>query len=712
MCYNGAHHLPCNSHSCAIHYVWCSPTLVPHEPGNSPSMNDPSPDMGTKESYIDQAAPAPEQPPLTTAPNGVADTRGLETLKMYAQVLESMVEGVSLSDEAGVIRYTNPAEDRMFGYEPGELVGQHVSVQNTYLPEENLRIVNEVIEQLKTRGYWSGEFSNRKKDGTPFVTFARITSIEAEGQHYWVCVQEDITERKKADEALKRSSAQFEVILGGIADGITVQDRTGRLIYANDAAVKVLGYASQAQLLAAPITELVGKFDLIDEDGELMSPMQLPGRQALAGEESPDLTIGWRLKTTGEVRWSVVKATPVKDEQGEVQFAINIFRDITERKQAEEALKQSEREAEAARQNLYNLFMEAPALIGILRGREGVVELFNPMFRKLWGDRDVMGKPMREAFHELEGQGWFEFLEQVYDTGEPVFGREYPAMFDRDNDGNLEEVYFNFVYQAVHNAQGEIDGVAIFGVEVTDQVLARKRAEEAVQLRDDFLSVASHELKTPITAIKGYAQVLNRNPQLAALGNERVTRSLKSIVSQADRMSLLVNEMLDISRIESGHLQLTLEPMDLVAMCEEVVSQMQILSEQHAINVSATERPIFTAADRERIGQVLVNLLENALKYSPGGGDIAVNITREQDRAVVSVSDRGIGIPAEEIAHLFQRYYRAPNASSRNYGGLGLGLYISQQIVRQHGGSIWAQSQVGEGSTFFFSLPLSSPARD
>ncbi|MDQ5824587.1 MAG: PAS domain S-box protein [Chloroflexota bacterium] len=674
-------------------------------------MNDPSSDIGTKESYTDQATHAPEQP-TPTAPNGVADSRGLETLKMYAQVLESMVEGVSLSDEAGVIRYTNPAEDRMFGYEPGELVGQHVSVQNTYLPEENLRIVNEVIEQLKTRGYWSGEFSNRKKDGTPFVTFARITSIEAEGRHHWVCVQEDITERKRADEALKRSSAQFEVILGGIADGITVQDRTGRLIYANDAAVKVLGYASQAQLLEAPITELLGKFDLIDEDGELMSPMRLPGRQALAGEESPDLTIGWRLKTTGEVRWSVVKATPVRDERGEVQFAINIFRDITERKQAEEALKQSEREAEAARQNLYNLFMEAPALIGILRGREGVVELFNPLFRKLWGDRDVMGKPMREAFHELEGQGWFEFLEQVYDTGEPVFGREYPAMFDRDNDGNLEEVYFNFVYQAVHNAQGEIDGVAIFGVEVTDQVLARKRAEEAVQLRDDFLSVASHELKTPITAIKGYAQVLNRNPQLAALGNDRVTRSLKSIVSQADRMSLLVNEMLDISRIESGHLQLTLESVDLVTMSEEVAAEMQILSEQHSISVSAPERPIFTTADRERISQVLVNLLENALKYSPGGGDIAVNIAREQDRAVVSVSDRGIGIPVEEIEHLFQRYYRAPNASSRNYGGLGLGLYISQEIVRQHGGSIWAQSRVGEGSTFFFSLPLAGPAAD
>jgi signal transduction histidine kinase len=103
---------------------------------------------------------------------------------------------------------------------------------------------------------------------------------------------------------------------------------------------------------------------------------------------------------------------------------------------------------------------------------------------------------------------------------------------------------------------------------------------------------------------------------------------------------------------------------------------------------------------------VLVNLLENALKYSPGGGDIAVNIAREQDRAVVSVADRGIGIPADDIEHLFQRYYRAPNASSRNYGGLGLGLYISQEIVRQHGGSIWAQSQVGEGSTFFFALPL------
>lgn len=671
-------------------------------------MNNPSPEKTIDESLPAQAVRVSEQPYLH-ARDGGGSAPTLETLKMHAQVLESMVEGVSLSDEAGIIHYTNPAEDSMFGYEPGELVGQHVSAQNTYPPEENLRIVNEVIEQLKARGYWEGEFSNRKKDGTPFTTFARITSIEVEGRPYWVCVQEDITERKRADEAMKKSSAQFEVILRGVADGITVQDRTGRLIYANDAAVRALGYSAQTELLATALPEVMGKFELLDESGRLMSTSQLPGRHALAGEESPDITVGWRLKETGEVHWSVVKATPVRDEQGEVQFAVNIFRDITERKKAEEALRESEREAEAARQNLYNLFMEAPALIGILRGREGVVELFNPLFRKLWGDREVMGKPMREAFYELEGQGWFETVEKVYDTGLPVFGWEKPAMLDRDNDGNLEQAYFNFVYQAVHNAQGETDGVAIYGVEVTEQVVARKKAEEAVQLRDNFLSVASHELRTPITAIKGYAQVLGRNPELAALGNDRITRSLKSIINQADRMSLLVNEMLDISRIESGHLQLTLEPVDLAALAEDVVSQMQILSEQHAIRVSATECPVTLTADRERIGQVLVNLLENALKYSPGGGEIGVSISSEPDRAVVSVSDNGIGIPADEIEHLFERFYRAPNASSRNYGGLGLGLYISHEIVRQHGGSIWARSRVGEGSTFYFALPLTPP---
>ncbi|HYE13524.1 MAG TPA: PAS domain S-box protein, partial [Pyrinomonadaceae bacterium] len=132
-----------------------------------------------------------------------------ESLRLYGRVLDNMVEGVSVTDEQGFIIYTNPAEDEMFGYARGELVGQHVTVQNTYPPDENERIVREVIEQLKKRGVWSGEWSNRRKDGTPFTTFARITALEISGRKHWVCVQEDITERKRAAAELQATEHRF-----------------------------------------------------------------------------------------------------------------------------------------------------------------------------------------------------------------------------------------------------------------------------------------------------------------------------------------------------------------------------------------------------------------------------------------------------------------------------------------------------------------------
>jgi PAS domain S-box-containing protein len=147
--------------------------------------------------------------------------RAEETLRVHSHVLESMSEGVSLSDEVGIILYTNPAEDRMFGYAPGELVGQHVTVQNTYPPEENRRIVGEVIEVLKTRGIWEGEFRNVRKDGTPFTTLAHITSLETEGRRHWVCVQRDITEEKQARETLRESEAKQRAFMRDVLFGVS-----------------------------------------------------------------------------------------------------------------------------------------------------------------------------------------------------------------------------------------------------------------------------------------------------------------------------------------------------------------------------------------------------------------------------------------------------------------------------------------------------------
>nr|MBA3241567.1 PAS domain S-box protein [Acidobacteriota bacterium] len=173
-------------------------------------------------------------------------TRAEESLKLHSLVLENMVEGVSLSDESGFILYTNPAEDEMFGYERGELEGQHVTVQNTYPPEENARIVEEVIEQLEARGFWSGEFSNRRKDGTPFTTAARITGVEIDGRKHWVCVQEDITERKRSEEAIRFQAH----LLDTVEQAVIATDIEGKITYWNQFAGTLYGW---------PAAEAVGR---------------------------------------------------------------------------------------------------------------------------------------------------------------------------------------------------------------------------------------------------------------------------------------------------------------------------------------------------------------------------------------------------------------------------------------------------------------------
>jgi PAS domain S-box-containing protein len=298
----------------------------------------------------------------------------------------------------------------------------------------------------------------------------------------------------------------WPVLFNSIADGITVQDKTGKLLYANPFGAHLIGYSSPDALLAAPLTDVMQQFEVIDEQGQPFPLSRLPGRLVMEGKPSEPVMLRFRIKTTGEERWSRVQANGILDAQGAVEFVVNTFHDITALKQTEVALAQAKAEAEAARQNLVNLFMEAPALIGILQGYEGKVTLFNPSFTRLWGNREVLGKPMREAFHELEGQGWFEIVEQVYATGQPVYGFERPARFDRNNDGKLEEAFFNFVYQAVRNAEGDVEGVAIYGVEVTEQVTARKRAE----VERSFLTEASKVLASSLdypTTLRNVAQL-------------------------------------------------------------------------------------------------------------------------------------------------------------------------------------------------------------
>jgi PAS domain S-box-containing protein len=289
---------------------------------------------------------------------------------------------------------------------------------------------------------------------------------------------------------------QLQVTLASIGDAVIATDIEGSVTFMNAVSEELTGW-TQPEAMKKSLTEV---FHIINEYTRDIAedPVQkVFEKGVIAGLANHTLL----LSRHGHEIPIEDSAAPIRDLEGKIVGAVLVFRDASEERQGQAALRQARAEAEAAHLNLHNLFMEAPALIAILRGPEGHVELFNPLFTQLWGHRDVIGKTFREAFYELEGQGWFEIREQVYATGQSIVGTEKEAFFDRNNDGELEQMFFNFVYQATHNAEGAVDGVAIYGVEVTDHVLARKRAEA---LAGEVRSI-QERLQLMIDSAKDYA---------------------------------------------------------------------------------------------------------------------------------------------------------------------------------------------------------------
>jgi len=244
------------------------------------------------------------------------------------------------------------------------------------------------------------------------------------------------------------------------------------------------------------------------------------------------------------------------------------------------------------------------------------------------------------------------------------------------------------------------------GAQALERARLHRAAEEAVRMRDVFFSIAAHELKSPLTALLGQAQLLQRRAAREALLAEREVRTLATLVAQAHRLNKLVLAMLDISRIEQGQLALERAPLDLAELARRVVEELQPCLERHALRLDLPRTPLPVCGDALRLEQVLQNLLSNAVKYSPEGGPVELRLWSEGGRAAVAVRDCGIGIPPAAIPHLFARFYRAANTEARNISGLGIGLYVVREIVELHGGRIDVESAEGGGSTFTVWLPL------
>jgi signal transduction histidine kinase len=422
-----------------------------------------------------------------------------------------------------------------------------------------------------------------------------------------------------------------------------------------------------------------------------------------------------------EVYWTY-GYSPVFDPGGEVVATLVVCTETTARVFAERSLVEAHRQAEQARRELHDFLMQAPIGICMLEGPQHRFTLANQTYLSLlFGGRqesEFLGKSVREIVPEVESQGFMQLLDRVYQVGEPFDGAKMP-IFLTQSDGSLKELFINFTYRPKRDAEGNTTGILAIVYEVTDQVnenkeiaLLAQNLQKAITARDTFLGIASHELKTPLTSLKLHMQMSQRlldakGPQ--AFSGEKIGRLISNTKTQADRLSRLVDDMLDISRISSGKLAMDIAPTDVSQLLGETLERFEPqLAAVHSVLTTDIPAGLVAAADAYRIEQVMTNLLGNALKYAPGA-PVHVRAVAKTDRVLFTVRDEGAGIAAEDQKRIFERFERA--VPSSHTSGLGLGLHISRQIVEAHHGQLRVTSVPGEGATFSFDLPLAEASR-
>jgi PAS domain S-box-containing protein len=698
------------------------------------------------------------------------------------------------------------------------------------------------------------------------------------------------------------SLLDFPLILGEVTDGVTIQDPTGKLIFANEAAARLSGYASAEEMLATPLSEFARRFALFDEAGAVYPFNRLPGRAALQGEAGSEVTLRFRDRKLGVERWSMVRALPILAPDGAVRAAINIFKDVTAEKQAEQALRESE--------TRFHLMADTAPVLIWTSGLDARYNFFNRPWLEYTGRsmEQELGDGWLEGVHPDDRQRYLQTYLGAFETREP-FRTEYRLRgaggqhrwmldngvprFDPDGrfagyigsciditerkrtetglrflldaslllaesmdlearltslahlvvpgladwcavdlvgeDGALERVVVahqnpakvHWAYQlqrefpprpdaevgvprvirtgetelhavitdemlrgAARNERhlellrslgirsamlvplrsrrrtlGAISFVAAESGRTYDSVdlalaedLARRaataienarlfreaqearqaleaqraeleklaaeleasneeliqrtsEAEQANRAKANFLAVMSHELRTPLNAIAGYVDLLQMGLH-GPLSPEQ-EQDLKRIQASQEHLLGIINQVLSFARLESGRVEVQLERVPVLQTLSSIFELLepQLRAKQLDYACDGDNDGLCVHADPERLRQILLNLLGNAIKFTPAGGRIGVSCRVDTGEVTVRIADSGRGIPTDRLQTVFEPFVQVDPALTRESSGVGLGLAISRELARAMGGDLFVESTVGEGSTFMLTLP-------
>lgn len=483
----------------------------------------------------------------------------------------------------------------------------------------------------------------------------------------------DITEQKQSKEEQKKLLS----LVANSVDMMSILNLDGRHSYVNDAGRMLLGFSNDEQVRSTHIKALYTPEDYRMMKREVMPAVIRDGRWS--GRMSV------RNLNTGESFEVFNNSIRIDDPESGRPIAIGaVVRDL----RPEHASKQALEKSEAL---LRSITTAAPT--GLWQSdAEGNIIYVN----QTWVD--WTGIP----FEEQLGKGW---LKAVVDEDLPRLRKNYEVVFQTHESFEIE-YRINHADGTVHwcvatgrpqySPEGQFEGYIGAGMDITEQ-------KHLQQQKDNFIGIASHELKTPVTSIKAYTQVLER--MFRKNGAIKEAEMISKMDGQLNRLTSLIGDLLDVTKINSGRLQFNDRTFDFNALVAELVEDLQRTTQNHVLATTYSE-PVEVFADEERIGQVVTNLITNAIKYSPDTGRIDISTSIVGNEVQLCVKDYGIGIAEENLDKVFEQFYRVTGDMQHTFPGLGLGLYISAEIIKRAGGHIWVDSVEGHGATFCFTLPL------
>ena len=544
-----------------------------------------------------------------------------------------------------------------------------------------------------------------------------------------------------ADEEVTRL---LPVIFDSIADGVTVIDRAETIRYANAASARLMGYERASELIGRSSDSVTSRFDLLADDGRPLDLSVLPTRRAYAGEPNPEATIRFRTKGSEQDHWSLVRARLLEGPDADHDLVITSFQDITAIKQAERRL---------------SFLLRASALLGESADYHDTLSRISWLvvpsvadwcaFDVIVGGDTVERVAMAQADPELLRAA--EEIERRWpaDASQPSAVQEVKRL---QHSVHLRDVTDEILAEGARDTEhlealrgmrlrelltipligrGQVFGAISVGHSTprpplsheevamledlgrragaaVDAALLLAESQETLRLQEEFMAVTSHDMRTPLAAVRGYAQLALRHLAGEQQDLESVERWLGDIEESSTRLTNLVSEFMDVTLLRAGEeVPLQLQPTDLVAIAGERVREYQAAEGEHQFSIRSDQESIIGNWDPARIGRVVDNLLGNAVKFSPDGGAIEVVVAANQDDATLAVIDHGIGIAPQDLSRIFLPMYRGANA--RAVAGTGLGLAGSRRLVELMGGGITVKSRLGKGSTFTVVLPLAGP---